>query len=382
MTPDAALADRNAAVRAAVREWPEAGADLVARIDALYPDDRSRAGPVFRVLFFGFALLAGAAATGLGALIVTSAWTAIVMGAILLVATEAQVVAWRRADGGAEAATALLGVFLLVLGTVLVLDESYHPGEIVLTRVGLSLAVAVCWLGAGRWGFPSLAVLGSIAVAGLLATLPGGRALWLAVGTAATAPLLRAMTARRFPPVLRLGFAGALCVALAAAYLALNVWSLDSGWIEEIGGRPPNRAPWLSGLAALATAVVPVLVLWLGVALRRRLLLWVGAVTAAASIVTLRHYVPAGPSWLWLATAGALCAGVALAVRRVLVSAPGGERWGFTAELGDGARRLEAAAATAVSIAVLTPEAKPAESEQAFTAGGGKFGGGGASDSF
>ena len=382
MRPDATAADRNYAVRTAVREWAAIDAATLARVDALYPDDRSRARPVFRTLLFAFALVAAAAASGLAFAISSGTWVPVLMGAVLLVATELQVVAWRRADGGAEAATAFLGVLLLVIGAALVLETSYHPGELVLARAALALAAVVCWLAAGRWGFPFLAVLGCLACAALLATLPGGRALLLLLPLVAAAPLLRATNARRFPPALRAAFAGALVVALGAGYLAVNAWSLDGGWIESLGRQGRETGAWVRGAAALATALVPVLVLALGAARRSRLLLWAGAAMAVASLATLRHFFPLGPLWSWLAAAGVLCVAVSLAVRRALAAAPGGERWGFTAEAWGRERRLEAAASTAAAMAVLTPEAKPAAPEPSFKPGGGGFGGGGASDSY
>ncbi len=144
MRADASAADRNHAVRTSASEWPGLDAGTLARIDALYPDDRSRAGPVFRVLLFAFALLAGGAATGLAFLTSRGPGTAVVMGLILLAATELQVGVWRRADGGAEAATAFLGVLLVAIGAALVLEESAHPHELVLARVALTLAAAAC----------------------------------------------------------------------------------------------------------------------------------------------------------------------------------------------------------------------------------------------
>lgn len=382
MRTDAAVADRNNAVRTAAREWLGLDAEMLARIDALYPDDRSRAGPVFRVLLFAFALLAGGAATGLAGVVAESPWVAVVMGVVLLAATELQVGAWRRADGGAEAATALLGVILLAAGTVLELEQLFQPREVVLARVAFALAAAACCLAARRWGLSFLGVTGAVALLALLATFPGGRGLWLAVAVIGAVPLLRATTARRFPPSHRLAFAGALVILLGAGYLALNLWSLDSGWIEEIGDHPPGADAWLRALAVVATAALPLLTLAAGIVRRCRLLLWTGAAMAVASVVTLRHYVHLGPLWLLLAVAGALLVALALAVRRWLVAAAGGERWGFSAEPSAAGQRLERAAASAVAMAVLTPEAPPAEPKPDMTPGGGEFGGGGASDSF
>ncbi|HSU81014.1 MAG TPA: hypothetical protein VLR69_01285, partial [Thermoanaerobaculia bacterium] len=67
MTPAAALADRNASVRAAARAWKEAGAidvEALAAIEAAYPDDRQGVGPVFRVLLFLFTLISVSGAFG------------------------------------------------------------------------------------------------------------------------------------------------------------------------------------------------------------------------------------------------------------------------------------------------------------------------------
>ncbi len=382
MRPDAAAADRDHSVRTAALEWPGLAAATLARIDALYPDDRSRSGPAFRGLLFVFALLAGGAATGLAAVVFQSPWVAVVMGAVLLAATEAQVGAWRRADGGAEAATAFLGVALLPLGVALVLEDAFHPREVVLARVALALAVVVCCLAARRWGLSFLAVMGAAALLALLASLPRGRLLWLAIASFGTVPLLRATTARRFPPSHRLAFAGALVVLLGAGYLAVNVWSLDSGWIERIGDQTANASAWLRALAVIATAALPALTLTAGIVRRRRLLLWAGAAMAVASAVTLRHYVHIGPLWLLLTAAGTILVAVALVVRRAIVSRVGSERWGFSVAPNDAGQRLENAAASAVSMAVLTPEVQPAEPKPDLTPGGGQFGGGGASDSF
>ena len=55
MKPDAALADRRQSVRGAGREWLRAGwinESVFQSIVKMYPDDRVRVGPVFRILFF------------------------------------------------------------------------------------------------------------------------------------------------------------------------------------------------------------------------------------------------------------------------------------------------------------------------------------------
>ena len=61
MKPDAALADRRQSVRDAGREWLRAGwinENAFQSIATMYPDDRVRVGPVFRILFFVLTLAA------------------------------------------------------------------------------------------------------------------------------------------------------------------------------------------------------------------------------------------------------------------------------------------------------------------------------------
>jgi uncharacterized membrane protein YgcG len=111
-------------------------------------------------------------------------------------------------------------------------------------------------------------------------------------------------------------------------------------------------------------------------------LLWTGPAMSAASAVTLRHYVHLGPLWAVLAAAGIVLVVLAMVARRVLDSGRNKERRGLTAEPLFGDERKVRLAELAVSMATLTPEAKPPEPKPSFEPGGGDFGGGGASDSF
>ncbi len=96
MTRDAAQADRNAAVRAAARGWKQAGAiddAALAAVEAAYPDDRQRLGPVFRVLVFLFTLIAINGGCGFVWALINSLRSAppailLVFGVALLVLTE------------------------------------------------------------------------------------------------------------------------------------------------------------------------------------------------------------------------------------------------------------------------------------------------------
>jgi len=115
---------------------------------------------------------------------------------------------------------------------------------------------------------------------------------------------------------------------------------------------------------------------------RDRWLLWTAGAMVAASAVTFRHYVHLGPLWAILAAAGIVLVVLAMVARRVLDSGRNKERRGLTAEPLFGDERKVRLAELAVSMATLTPEAKPPEPKPTFEPGGGSFGGGGASDSF
>ena len=68
MRADVEEADRRYEVREAARGWQRAAAvdeETRKKIDAAYPDDRNRLGPVFRVLVFGFSLVVLQSALGI-----------------------------------------------------------------------------------------------------------------------------------------------------------------------------------------------------------------------------------------------------------------------------------------------------------------------------
>jgi uncharacterized membrane protein YgcG len=128
---------------------------------------------------------------------------------------------------------------------------------------------------------------------------------------------------------------------------------------------------------------MPIALLALGVRRRRLPLLFAGAVTAAASLVTLRRYVHLLPVWAALCLGGALLIALVLALWRYLESGPDQERAGFIAVplLGDrGRQALFEAAATVMTFQPPAHAAPPAEPQ--FTGGGGRSGGAGASGEF
>jgi hypothetical protein len=391
------MADRKAAVRAAARGWRKAGAiddATLARIEQAYPDDRQRVGPVFRVLLFVFTLVAINGAFGFFAFLVDFSRStesmipilALVFGIALAFATDFQIFALRRRQGGIEAATSFASLGGLLGFTVWFFLENtglsdHDAFRATLFAAGLLLAAA-----AWRWGYPLYAAAATASLLAGFATLPFGRLIWIVV-TLLAAPVLTLLSETRdFPPAHRDSYKAALLVTLVGLYLAIHVWSFEVGILEDIGGRtghgPAVDSDALFMLAGLATALFPVVCLAFGIRTRRDSYLLVGAATAAASAVTLRHYVHLGPLWSVLTASGILLAAAALLVRRYLDSGPDRERGGFTAEplFEDAHRRhiLEAGAA----VVTFSPEARPVHEEPKFAGGGGQFGGGGSSSEF
>jgi len=175
-------------------------------------------------------------------------------------------------------------------------------------------------------------------------------------------------------------------VALAAVYVALNLYSLDhrvlerglaAGWSQT---DVPNGAE--RSLAAAATALFPIFILAWGIRSRRTLLLDLGVLCAALSLATLRFYVHLAPLWAVLSVAGAGLLGLALGLNRWLVRSPRGERGGFTPEplFEDEEKQKTLAVLGAVPLvpAARTPAPEPGK----FEGGGGSFGGAGSSGTF
>jgi hypothetical protein len=397
---DAALADRNAAVRNAARSWQRAGAideAMLAAIEKAVPDDRVRVGPVFRVLLFLFTFLAANAAywfvwlllffDKVGSTDLKMAVTAIVFGVLLAVFTEVQIGRFKRSQGGTEAGTSFVGLGYLLGGLAWFAFKTFDSSDAKATSLLLIEATLLLAAAAWRWGYAVYAGAAAAALLGAVAHLPLGRGFWIVLPLLAAPLLLRLADSERLPPAHRDSLTAVLLVGLVGLYLAVHLGSFDAGLIEEIGdlvrrSGPASTSEVLRWLSVAGTALMPVILLAIAVRTRRYPFLLVGMGTAVASLITLRYYVHLAPLWAVLAISGiALVTGV-LALRRYLDSGPDKERAGFTAEplFEDLARqRLLEAAATVVS---LSPEARTIREEPRFTGGGGEFGGGGASTEF
>ncbi|PYQ24654.1 MAG: hypothetical protein DMF79_01200 [Acidobacteria bacterium] len=391
MRAEAAEAERRFEVREAARGWHRAGAigeATRAAIEAAYPDDRARLGPVFRVLVFGFAVVAVNALFGLFGLFMAEAFTRsngvplMLFGLVLVGATELQVGSLRRAQGGTEAATAFLGLCYL-LGGMLWLVESARLGEAAWMNLALVLVVVLCAAAAYRWGYVLFAAAAAFALFPLLARGAWGRVAWVIVPVVLAPALRRAGDSARLPPSHRRACQAVAVVCLVFLYLAVHLGSWDVGLVEALTGEGrASRAPApFRPIFAMATALVPVLTLAWGIGAHRRLLISLGLVGLLVSIVTLRFYVHVAPLWAALLVGGASALGLALALRRYLDAGPGHERHGFTAEplFADPERR--SALEVAASVASLSPAARAVE-RPGFQGGGGRSGGGGATGNF
>jgi hypothetical protein len=386
--------ERAAEVRDAADGWRRAGAIGAHTHEAIknaYPDPCVTPSAVWRVLtavmvtavvlcsFGAFALAIRPREVGLSLLL----W---LFGAACVVATERLEVSPRLARRGAAGAAAFWGIVLFLGGLGQLLHEIRAiSGEDALRLFLLTSALtwaAACW----RWGSPLFAGLSVASVFVLLAQVPFGRTLWIVVGAVLVGVAARHLDDGALAPSHRRAAMVVLLVAVAAMYVALNIYSLDQDLLHELRPLAPQRvvpSTVLFAGAAVATALLPLGVLAWGWRSRRPVLLDAGIVLVALSLVTLRYYVHVAPLWAVLLVSGAALVALALAVERALRRVPGGEQAGFTTDAlfsDDRGQRVLQVVAVA---GTLTPAAAAAASaEKGFVPGGGASGGAGASDRF
>jgi hypothetical protein len=387
-------ADSAAEIGDAARGWRAAGLvddAALAAVAADWPLPGPHLGWAWRVLVFVCVAVGTFAATALGLISLgvreegSVAATLLAAGAALALLTDAIRDRSRFRPTGAEAATSLLAVAYLAASAFILCDH-FHLRGAAAQRPALAWTAAVLALAAWRWGFRVYAGAAAGALLLVAANFPGPRLAWLVVAASTVLGTRAALGRRDFTPSHRGGIALARAVALAAVYLAVNYFSVDRGFIEEIGrghGEPHHRAGEIALLFAWVGSALypPLLAVW-GVRTRDRALIALGIVAAGLSLATLRFYVQIAPLWLVLAAAGAALAGASLLLERWLRSGTDGERGGFTAApLYDESRRerlLPVAAALASA-----PEARALPDEpRGVHGGGGGFGGGGAAGTY
>jgi hypothetical protein len=394
MRRDSVAWERAAQVRKAADEWLRAGAidpPIHGAIRDAYHDPCVTPSAVWRGLT---AILV----TAVSLCTVSAVWIAVepgartaslllfVFAALAFTATERLDASPRLARRGAAGVTAFWGsVFLLVALGLFMLDGAGVNFDRAVDAVLLA-GVLVWGVGCWRWGIPLFAGLSAVSLFLILGRLPFGRVCWVLVGMALIGLAARRSDAAAWAPSHRRAAVVVLVVGVAAVYAAVNVYSLDEQLLEDLRPFAPPRVAMpreLLVLTAIATGLLPLVVLAWAIRSRRTLLLDAGIVLLALSLVTLRHYVHVAPVWAVLTAAGAGTIGLALVVERALRRSPGGERAGFTADVLFSDERREHLLQTLPVVAAFTPAASVAPAEdKGFAGRGGAFGGGGASERF
>ena len=394
MRPESIAWERAAEIRDAADGWRRAGAIGAPTHEAIknaYPDPCITPAAVWRVLtaamvtavvlcsFGAFALAIRPSEVGLSLLL----W---LFSAACVVATERLEVSARLARRGAAGAAAFWAIVFCLGGLGLLLREiPAIPGEDTLRLILLCSALtwaAACW----RWGSPLFAGLSVASFFVLLAQVPFGRVLWIVVGVVLAGVAARRLDDGALAPSHRRAAIVVLLAAVAATYIALNIYSLDHDFLERLRPLAPQRVVPSTVLfvgVAVATAVLPLGVLAWGWRSRRTLLLDAGIVLVALSLVTLRYYVHIAPLWAVLLVSGATLVALALAVERALRRVPSGELTGFTTDpLFSDDRGQQVLQVVAVAGTLTPAAAPPASAEKSFVPGGGASGGAGASGKF
>jgi len=387
-------ADRAAELLAAARGWHAAGLIDESAFGSISTDHAlsgRRLGPIWRVLVFICVLVGVSTATTIGFISfgLRDAFgvglALLIFGAALAVITDFVIDRSAFQPTGAEAATSLLAAGYLCAAAGALLDDLNLPAHEAL-RLTYPWCAAVFALAAWRWGYRLYAGASALFVLLLTAQFPGARPIWIVVAALIAAWATVARATRELTPSHREGVELVRIGALAAIYAAVNYYSVDKGFLEEIGrivGAPPYRAGEACLLlAGVGSALYPLAVLVWGLRSRDRVLITVGIVAAALSLTTIRFYIHVAPLWVVLAASGAALAVTSVLLERWLRSGPDGERFGFTAApLYDEGRRerlLPVAAALALAPAArVLPEEPPGVGGR-----GGAFGGGGADGAF
>lgn len=378
-------AERAAEVRDAARDWKQAGAidaDTLAAIEAEFPHSRLELAPAWKVLIF---VLVSVAVVGIQVGVFgfnpKGSGSFFVFAVILAAVTEV-LRGSRLAGTGSDAATSFWAAVMLIIAYGILLEAGKSRGSLTAT---IAFAAGV-WAGACvRWGFSLYGAFAAVAAFLVLTRFPFGRVAWGFLGAALCVITARLSARPRFALPRRRAFATVFVVSALALYGAINLYSLDRRIVELLGiGTPrwgPGALPADVRLAsAVATALVPIAFIVWGLRARRRLVLDTGAVLAALSALTLEYYVRFGSVEITLF--GLTLIALALWLNRRLTRASGEELRGFTASplLSAESEALSpvAALAAAATVPVLPHPADDAD----FSAGGGKYGGGGASGTF
>ena len=390
-------ADERFEVLHAAAAWQAAGAidaEAAAGIRARFPDDRRRARPAFRVLFFVLTLLAGQGVWGFGALAIGAGFDgdgtarhAFLLALLALAAGFAArhaIQALRLRGFGVEEGLAALAVGFESSALALGLDGAGFTDRDIATALAWNLALvalAIAW----RWGLPATGALAAGAFFLALALTPWPRALWL-VAALALLPAARALgRSGRAAPAHRRRADEVFVVAAAALYLAVHSAGALARLFALVAERPAGGVE-LTGiplaLAWFAMAALPAALVWRGWRRRDRLELALGVLGALATGASAADALDLRPLWAALLGAALALGALAFFFRSRFGRSPERTFAGFTdgpLYEADGRRNWLEIAAT---LAALSPEPRRTEAPRELEGGGGEFGGGGATSRF
>ena len=393
MRSDLRRADERWEVTRAAAAWLAAGAidaSAAAVIRERHPDDRRRARPAFRLLFFLLTLFAGQGIWGFGALTVGVGFAgdaadghAVLLWLLAAAAAGAarySIHALRLRGFGVEEGLAALAIGFEATALLLSLDQLGLSERTVAAAIGWNLALlglAVAW----RWGLPASGALAAGALFFALALTPWARALWL-LAALALLPAARALGRSGWAaPAHRARADEVFAVAAVALYLGAHRADGVARAFALVADRSARGAE-LTGLplagAWLAMVALPAALIVRGWRRRDRLELALGALGALATGASAVHALALRPAWAVLLGAATLLGALAFLLRARFGRSPERVFAGFTdgpLYEADGRRSWLEIAAT---LAALSPEARRAEAPRGFEGGGGEFGGGGA----
>lgn len=378
-------AERSAEVRDAARDWKQAGAidaGTLTAIEAEFPTARVELARAWEVLVF---VLVSVAVLGIQVGVFgfnpRGSGTFFVFAVILAAATEV-LRGSRLAGTGSDAATSFWAGVMLIIACGILLDAGQSPASLTAT---IALAAGV-WAGACvRWGFSLYGAFAAVAGFLVLARFPFGRVAWGIVGAAVCVITARLSARPGLGLSRRRAFDAVFVVSALALYGAINLYSLDRRIVELLGIGTPRWGPGalpadVRLTSAVATALVPIAFIVWGLRARHRLVLDTGAVLAALSVLTLEYYVRFGS--VEITVFGLALIGIALWLNRRLTRASGEELRGFTASPLLSAESEALSPLAALAAAATVPVSPHPADDADFSAGGGKYGGGGASGTF
>jgi len=240
-------------VRDAARGWRRAGAideRTLAAVVTSYPDDRVRLGPNFRGLAFVFTVLALNAVFFFLIAVFrpdgkTGGLLAVAFGLLLCGLADIQFGALRREEGGTEAATALVGLAYVLVGSGLLMLDARLADRMLLSWL-FAMATLAFAAGAWRWGMRVCAAVAGVSFFLLLTQGPAPRLLWIVASSMLIPPLRAAGEYPRLPPAHRRSVQAVLGLALIASYAAFHLGSWDAGTIESMtsGAHGLRDSPW------------------------------------------------------------------------------------------------------------------------------------------